>query len=313
MPALKEFYFPSSDGNNQIYARMWIPDGDVRGTVQIAHGIAEYINRYDDFAQFLASNGFVVAGNDHLGHGKSMGKPENQGFFADENGWDYVVRDMRALHDTVKEQYPGVPAALLGHSMGSFLARTYIIRFPDDFYAAIISGTGHQSKLLVSAGLFMARREVKKHGPRYVSQKLNDMGMGGYNKGFDAAPGETAWLSANKENVKKYDADPLCGFTATCSVFRDMMEGVKFITDQNNINMMNKKMPVYFFSGAEDPVGEKGKGVERAYNAFKKAGMEDVFMRLYPGGRHEMLNETNHEQVYKDVLDWINSKLDKLK
>jgi alpha-beta hydrolase superfamily lysophospholipase len=138
------------------------------------------------------------------------------------------------------------------------------------------------------------------------------MGMGGYNKGFDAAPGETAWLSANKENVKKYDADPLCGFIATCSVFRDMMGGMKFITDPKNIAKMNKKMPVYFFSGADDPVGEKGKGVERAYNAFLSAGMEDVFMRLYPGGRHEMLNETNHEQVYKDVLDWINSKLDKI-
>lgn len=161
MPAMKEFYFPSSAGKNQIYVRMWVPDGDVRGTVQIAHGIAEYINRYDDFAQFLASNGFVVAGNDHLGHGKSMGSPENQGFFADSAGWDYVVADMEILHRTLKQEYPSVPAILFGHSMGSFLARTYIIKHPDDFDAAIISGTGHQSKLMVAGGLFLSGREVK--------------------------------------------------------------------------------------------------------------------------------------------------------
>lgn len=309
MPAMKEFYFPSSTGMNQIYVRMWVPDGEVRGTVQIAHGIAEYINRYDDFAKFLASNGFAVAGNDHLGHGKSMGSPENQGFFADSGGWDYVVADMEILHRTLKQDYPNMPAILFGHSMGSFLARTYIIRHPGDFDAAIISGTGHQSKLMVAGGLFLSGREVKKHGPRYVSQKLNDISMGSYNKGLGAAPGETAWLSANRENVTKYDADPLCGFTATCSVFRDMLGGMKFITNPKNIAKMNRKMPVYFFSGADDPVGEKGKGVERAYKAFLKAGMEDVFMRLYPGGRHEMLNEANKDEVYKDVLDWINSKI----
>lgn len=309
MPALKEFYFQSSDGKNYVYTRMWVPDGDVRGTLQIAHGIAEYVNRYDDFAKFMASNGFAVAANDHLGHGKTMGDPANQGFFAENNGWDCVVNDMHTLHETVKEEYPDVPAVIFGHSMGSFLTRTYIIRFPDDFDAAVISGTGHQSKLIVTAGLAMAGAEVKKHGPRYVSEKLNNIAMGGYNKGFDAAPGETAWLSANKENVAKYDADPLCGFTATCGVFRDMLGGVKFITNPKNMAKMNKKMPVYFMSGADDPVGEMGKGVTRAYNAFLKAGMEDVFMRLYPGGRHEMLNESCKDQVYKDILDWVDSKI----
>jgi len=311
MPALKEFYFPSSDGKNKVYSRMWIPDGEVRGTFQIAHGIAEYIDRYDNFAKFMASNGYVVAGNDHLGHGRTMGSPENQGFFADENGWDYVVRDMKSLHEEVKKQYPDAPCVLFGHSMGSFLTRTYIIRFPDDFDAVIISGTGHQPKPVVFGGLTAANITVKKHGPRYVSQKLNDMGMGGYNKGFDAAPGETAWLSTVKENVSKYDADPLCGFTPTCSVFRDMMGGIKFMTDPKNIAKMNKKTPIYFMSGADDPVGEKGKGVERAYKAFLQAGMEDVFMRLYPGGRHEMLNEACSEQVYKDILEWTDSKLAK--
>lgn len=311
MPAFKEFYFPSSDGKNQVYARMWTPDGDVRGTVQIAHGIAEYIDRYDDFAKFLAANGYVVAGNDHLGHGRTMGSKENQGFFADENGWDYVVRDMKSLHDQMKSQYPDKPAVLFGHSMGSFLARTYIIRYPDDFDAAVISGTGHQPKAVVMGGLAAANLTVKKHGPRYCSKKLNDMGMGGYNKGFDAAPGETAWLSRNKDNVKKYDADPLCGFLPTCSVFRDMMGGIKFITAPENIAKMKKTLPVYFMSGADDPVGEKGKGVERAYKAFIKAGMQDVFMRLYPGGRHEMLNEINRDEVYADVLEWINSKTEK--
>jgi len=311
MPELKDFYFPSADMKNQIYVRMWKPDEgvEIKGTVQISHGIAEYINRYDDFAKFLASNGFVVAGDDHLGHGKSVAKDEDKVFFSENDGWNTVVSDLKTLHDTLKEKYPNVPSILFGHSMGSFLARTYIIKYPNDFDAAIISGTGNQPKALVNTGLFLGKIVKGTHSPRYVSKFLNDMSLGSYNKGFDAAPGETAWLSTDKEMVKLYDTDPFCGAPSTCGLFCDMMGGIKFITDTENLQLMNKDMPVYFMSGADDPVGEKGKGVNRAYKLFCDTGMKDVKIRLYPGGRHEMLNEVNRADVYQDVLNWITEKI----
>lgn len=309
MPDVKEFYFPSSTGKSQIYARMWLPDGEVRATVQLAHGIAEYIERYDDFAKFLAENGIAVCGNDHLGHGKSIDLPENRGFFAEKNGWDYVVADMKSLHELIMKEFPGKPCVLFGHSMGSFLSRTYLIKHPKDFDAAILCGTGHQSGALVEGGLMLAKIITKRHGPKYQSSTLNDIAFGAYNKGFNAAPGETAWLSRDREMVKKYDADPLCGFVPTCSLFGDMMGGVKFIKNPKNLLLMNKKMPVFFIAGGDDPVGDKGKGVERAYKSFVDAGMEDVMMQLYPGGRHEILNEICREKVYSDVLDWINCKI----
>jgi len=310
MPELKEFYFPSSTGKNQVYARMWYPsDGNIKGTVQIAHGIAEIINRYDDFAKFLAENGYVVIGNDHLGHGKTMGNKSNQGFFAEENGWAYVVADMKSLYNQVKYMYPDVPHILFGHSMGSFLARTYIIKYPLDFNATVLSGTGNQARAVVKIGYNIAQSTVNKNGPEFVSQKIADLSMGGYNKGFDAQPGETAWLTRDKEAVKKYDADPECGFTATCSLYRDMFGGILFVSDPENISKVNKDMPILLMSGSDDPVGEKGKGPTKAYKAYQKAGVKDVSLVLYPGGRHEMLNEINHEQVYNDVLDWMNSKI----
>ena len=309
MPKLKEIYFPSSTGVNTIYARMWMPDGEVKGTLQIVHGIAEHCKRYDDFANFMANNGFVVVTDDHLGHGNSIGDPSNRGFFAEENGWAYVVADEKSLFNQMKHLYPDVKHVILGHSMGSFMTRTYILKYPNDFDAVIISGTGNQAKLMVDMGHFMAQSTVNSKGPRYVSESLANIMFMGYNKGFDAKNGETAWLSRDKSVVAKYDADPTCGWTATCSLYRDMMDGIQFISDKKNIKLINKNTPMYLMSGAEDPVGEKGKGVKKAYKAYVDAGVKDISIVLYPGGRHEMLNEINKEQVYRDVLSWINSKI----
>ena len=309
MSVFEEFAFPSSIGKNTIHCLKCVPDGAPRAVVQIEHGIAEHIDRYRDFMSFLADNGFVAVGDDHLGHGKTIASPSEQGFFAEEDGWDYVIKDMDKLHDLMREQYPAIPYVIFGHSMGSFLARTYIIKHPDKYDAAIISGTGHQSPLMVFGGYTMAKMFVKKEGPHAIGTKLNDIAFGAYNKGFDSVRTAFDWLSRDPAVVDKYIADPLCGFVATVSLFRDMMGGVKFITDQKNINTMNKDKPVYFMSGEADPVGENGKGVNRAYQAFCKAGLKDVMIRLYPGGRHEMLNEINKQDVYQDILNWLNEKL----
>jgi alpha-beta hydrolase superfamily lysophospholipase len=309
MPSFQEFYFTSSTAVNKIRAKKCIPDGEPKAIVQIAHGIAEHIDRYDEFMEFLASHGYLVVANDHLGHGKSISKPEDQGFFSDDNGWEYVVQDMERLHDITAAEYPGIPYVMFGHSMGSFLTRTYLIKHPDKYDAAILSGTGHQAKPVVLAGYTLASAAVKLQGARGDGTKLNNVAFGAYNNGFKNPRTAYDWLSRVESEVDKYMADPLCGFVATVGLFRDMMGGIKFITSQKSINTMSKTQPVYFMSGACDPVGDNGKGVERAYKAFCNAGLYDVKMKLYPGGRHEMLNEENKYDVYNDILQWLQEKV----
>lgn len=313
MPSFKEFYFTSSTGRNQIRVKQCTPDAEPKAIVQIAHGIAEHVDRYTEFMEYLASNGYLAVANDHLGHGKSLRPGEPLGFFADEDGWDYVVADMVKLHDRISGEYPGLPHIMFGHSMGSFLTRTYIIKHPDKYDAAILSGTGQQAKALVLGGYAAAAASVKLYGPRKIGDKLNDLAFGAYTKGIENPRTSFDWLTRVDSEVDKYIADPLCGFVATVSLFRDMMGGVKFITNQKNINTMSKTQPIYFMSGDRDPVGDYGKGVDRAYKAFCKAGLHDVMMRLYPGGRHEMLNEENKYQVYKDITAWLDDKLSGMK
>ena len=312
MPVFRDFYYESSTGKNQIHARICTPDGTPRGIVQIAHGIAEHINRYEDFMRFLAENGFVAVGNDHLGHGKSIARLEEQGIFAENGGWNYVVEDMKKLRELVTEQFPNLPYVFFGHSMGSFLTRTFLILHPDLYDAAILSGTGHQSPALVNGGFLAAELMTKLKGPRSSGQALNDMAFGSYCKRIENPRTPFDWLSRDSETVDRYIADPLCGFVCKTSLYRDMMGGLKFLTSQKNINKMNKNAPIYFMSGAEDPVGDYGAGVETAYKAFCRAGLKDVMIRLYPGGRHEMLSELNRDDVMQDILNWLNEKLPKL-
>ena len=309
MPTFKDFFFNSSTGKNKIHARMCVPDTEPRAIVQIIHGIAEHIDRYDEFMSFLADNGIIAVGTDHLGHGKSIESEEQTGFFAYDNGWDYVVRDEEVLRLAMHENYPELPIIVFGHSMGSFMTRTLLIRYPDAFNAAIISGTGNQGAALVNGGLFMGNLVTGLKGAHHYSKFLNNLAFGSYNKIYENPKTEYDWLSRDEANVQKYIDDPLCGFIPSCSLFRDMMTGVKFITNKKNLTAMNKDMPVYFMSGDMDPVGECGKGVQKAYNNFLEAGMKDVSIKLYPGGRHEMLNEINKDEVYGDILAWLSSKI----
>lgn len=309
MPSFQDFYFQSSTGRTSIHALKCVPDSKPRAVVQIAHGIAEHIDRYRPFMEFLADNGFVVAGNDHLGHGKSIRVPEEQGFFAEKDGWWRVVDDMDKLHDIMSNEYPELPYVLFGHSMGSFLTRTYLIKHPDKYDGVILSGTGHQSPALVLGGNAAASVMAKLNGAMGDGAKLDSLAFGTYLNKIENPRTKFDWLSRDTEQVDKYIADPLCGFVGKIGLYRDMMQGIKFITDKKNIAQMNKEKPVYFMSGDGDPVGDYGKGVERAYKAFCDAGLHDVFMRLYPGGRHEMLKETNKEQVYQDILSWLNEKI----
>ena len=312
MPKFEDFSFESSTGVNVLHARKCIPDGKPRAVVQIEHGVADHISRYDGLMEYLAENGIVCVGDDHLGHGESIREPEQQGFFNEEDGWNCVVKDVDTLRDLTRRDYPDLPYIFFGHSMGSFVVRTYLIQHPDKYDAAILSGTGHQNKLMILAGYTAASLMTRSKGPMGDGKKLNDMAFGSYCKKIPNPRTEFDWISRDEAAVDKYIADPYCGFVCKVSLYRDMMAGVKFITNQKNIDKMNKEAPVYFMSGDADPVGDYGVGVERAYRAFCNAGLKDVTIRLYPGGRHEMLNETNKEDVKKDILDWINEKLKKI-
>ena len=305
MPILKEFRYLSNDKRTELYARGFLPDGEMKGIVQIVHGVAEYSNRYDEFMKFLAEKGYGAFADDHLGHGQSVKEEEDRGFFAESDGWNIVVKDLKSLHEKIKEEYPDKPMFLLGHSMGSFLSRTYIIDYPNDHKGVILSGTGQQSGLIVSVGKILAEKECKKHGARYQSQKLQKTAFGSYNKLFKPQRTEFDWLSRNEENVDAYIADPLCGAVSSAGLFRDMMGGLKYISKLTNLMQMNKKMPVLFISGKLDPVGDYGKGVLNAAFKFKTAGMKDVKVELYEDDRHEILNEVDKEKVYKDVINWI--------
>lgn len=311
MSEITEFTFPSSTGKNTIFARKFIPDTPPRGIVQIAHGISEHIGRYEGFMEFLARNGFVAVGNDHLGHGRSVTDPTDKGFFNENDGWTNAVDDMDRLHDMMREDYPELPYIFFGHSMGSFLTRTYLIRYPDKPDLAILCGTGHQAKPAVNAGLALAEAAVKTSGSRTIGEKLNAVAFGSYNKGYKDVRTDYDWISSDPDEVDRYIADPDCGAVATVGLFRDMMSGIKLITDSANIAKMNKELPVLFISGWADPVGEHGKGVKRAYKAFCDAGMKHVHIKLYPGDRHELLNEVNKAEVMNDILNWIEQKLAK--
>ena len=312
MPIITEnnYTFTSADGETPIHVREWVPDCDINGVVQIAHGINEYIGRYADFARFLASKGFVVVGNDHLGHGESVLGPEYLGFFALDEGWYKVVADMEHLRQLSSAKWPEAPYFIFGHSMGSFLTRTYMFRYPGAQLAGVIlSGTGQAPEALVAAGRFLCDGDMLKNGPFHRSEAIYNIAFGSYNKQFEPRRTNYDWLTRDKAVVDAYMKDPLCTFIPTTSLFRDMMFGISLIGRRSNLEKMNKALPVLFISGDKDPVGGSGVQVAKVYSMFIRAGMRDVFYKFYKDGRHEVLNELNRAEVYKDVLDWLFRKL----
>lgn len=309
MVKFEDFYFDSSTGQNRVHALKCEPEGAVRAVVQIAHGIAEHIDRYRDFMAYLANEGFVVVGNDHLGHGKTATGKADKGVFYPEDGWNHATKDLVLLHDLIAVQYPKVKYVMFGHSMGSFLVRTYIADYPDKYDMAIISGTGHQGKLMVDTGNLVAKYTIKRHGYASDGTKLNNLSMGGHMKRIENPRTPCDWLSRDAAQVDKYMEDEQCGFTAKAGLYADMLKGVKYVTDMATISKVDPNKPIYFMSGSEDPVGGYGKGVEKAYKCFRKAGVKDVSIKLYEGGRHEMLNEINRDEVYSDILSWLNQRV----
>ena len=311
MPSFHDFRFLSTDGKHKVFARECTPDGEVRAVLQIAHGVAEHVYRYAPFMEFLADNGFVVVANDHLGHGKTAENEQELCFFAEKDGWNDVVSDMDQLHKLTAAKYPDVPYFLFGHSMGSFLTRTYIIDHPEGLKGVIISGTGQNPAAVVAAGKRMAKLEMIDNGPMYHSPTLDKLAFGSYNKKYDHVRTKLDWLTRDEAIVDAYIAHPMCGFTETTGLLRDLMTGICYIEKPESLAAMRKELPVFFIAGGDDPVGNYGKGVRQSADAFRKAGMTDVSVHIYPLCRHEILNEINREEVYGDILQWLSSHMKK--
>ena len=299
---MNDIFYPSHDGETTIHACIWRPDGAIKGVVQIIHGMCEYAERYEPFAKFLNSHGYLVCAEDHLGHGKSVKSEEDLGFFNKQRSTQIVLDDIRSLQLAVKKQTEGKPYFVLGHSMGSFFCRKYISLYGEDFDGAVIMGTGFKDKLTLTTALSFVKMNALFRGWRNRSNMIKSLAFGSYNKKFFPHKSDNDWLSVDEHNVKAYEADPLCSFSFTNNGYNILFNIIKDACSKKTIESVPKNLPVYFVAGADDPVGDYGKGVKKAKKKFDDAGVEDVSITLYEGARHEILNDFCKEQVQNDVL-----------
>lgn len=302
----ERFIRPASSGEGDIFSQIWAPEPPVqpKAVLQIAHGMAEYSDRYAGFAGFMAGHGCVVCANDHAGHGTHA---KVKGYFAEKDGWECLLKDMKSLMDLASARYEGLPCFLLGHSMGSFLARSYVTRY-EGLRGVILSGTAGANPLL-RAGLLIAALQKRFKGAESKGKLLSMLTLGSYNKRISNPVNKVAWTSSADEVSIAYKADPLCGFCFTAGGFYDMYTGVREVSGPAWARNVPEKLSIYMFSGGEDPVGAYGRGPAQVLAWLKDSGHEDLSMKIYQGGRHEMLNEVNKYEVYEDVLAWLEKRL----
>ncbi|MEE1115142.1 MAG: alpha/beta fold hydrolase [Eubacterium sp.] len=305
----RDFTYPSQDDRTTIHAIEWVPEGEVKAVLQIVHGMVEFIGRYDRFATFLAKNGFYVVGNDHLGHGASVVSDDRHGYFADPDGNECVIGDMRTLMEMTKEKYPAVPYFILGHSMGSFLTRQFIEIHGAKLSGAIIMGTGYQSEGTLKAAMSIAKIAARFHGWDYRSKLLDNMALGSYNKKFEPARTPNDWLTRDEKIVDAYCANPWNNFRFTVNGYYHLFRGLEYAEKAENIAKIPKELPILVTSGGSDPVGNCGEGPKKVAEIYRNAGIGDVTLRLYPGDRHEILNELDHDLVDGEILAWLQAHM----
>ena len=303
---LKAIEVPGTDNIHTLKGRIYIPEGEIKGIFHIVHGMCEYIARYDHIFAFLAEKGYVCCGYDNLGHGETAKNKDELGFIAHRNGWKYLVNDVKAFEDAVRKMFPDKPLYLMGHSMGSFISRIAAENYGDGIEKFIICGTGGPNAA-ATFGLLLTDIMQLFCGEKHRSKLINNIAFGAYNKAFGDKPRTpNDWLSADTDNVDRYMADPMCGAEATVGLFRQMLRGLRFNQTPRNIDKMDKDAPILLIAGQSDPVGDMGAGVRRTHDAFKRAGIKDVTLKLYPGLRHEILNEAAmQDTVYGDIRAWM--------
>lgn len=304
MTSVRAQYIPSSDGISRLHTLIWAPE-QPRAVLQIAHGMAEHIARYDDFAKWMCQQGIAVVGANHLGHGLTATSGE-LGYFAAKDGWEHVVEDIGIVRDYAASVFPGTAQCILGHSMGSFLTRHYLTTpHSAGLSCAVISGTANHSVLLASVAGGLSGALGLIQGKKHRSSLVNQLSFGSYNNAFKPNRTEFDWLCRDCDVVDKYCADPLCGFVFTLSAYRDLFRGLKYIARRKNTAKISKNLPCMFIAGDRDPVGSCGNGVRQVAESFTDAGVKEVVLKLYPDCRHEVLNEQNRLEVYSDVLGFM--------
>lgn len=292
-------------GNHSIPVYLWRPAGDPTAVIQVFHGLGEHSARYRRFAVAATRGGYAVCAHDHRGHGPDAGKP---GLFAAERGWDRLVDDGHSVADFLRERFPGKPVVLLGHSMGSFIAQSYAMRFGEDLAALILSASSWPSRGLLFFGRLVARITAWRKGPEGYSPLLDKIGFEEFNKPFEPARTELDWLSRDHAEVDAYIADPLCGGPYTIGLWTDLLGGLHDIASNRALRDIPRDLPILITGGADDPVGGE-RGMRELSEHYAATGHRHLATKIYPGGRHEMLNETNRDEFTTDVLRWIDSAL----
>ncbi len=298
-----ENWFRTSDGKI-IFYNEFLPDDieNVKFVLQIVHGMAEHSERYSHFAEFLVNHGGAVYASDHRGHGRNCLKPGEYGIWEDKNSWDLIVDDLKILNDITAKNFPNKPNFILGHSMGSFLVRTFITKYCTGINGAIITGTGFFSKIELILGYTISALQCLITGPATKARLISKLSFGKYDKHFGQ---KYAWLTRDKKIVDDYISDPYCGGVLSCSFYRSFFLGIMQAQNFKIARKIPKSLPFLILSGENDPVGDFGNGVMKVVNFYKKAGLRNLEYKLYPDARHEILNEINKDEVYQDILAWI--------
>lgn len=305
----KDFYIPSRDGVHRLHVVLWEPEGEVRAVVQISHGMIEMIDRYEDFALFLNRHGYAVIGNDHLGHGLTAGNDADLGYFCLRNMSATVVADLHRVTRYAKKKYKKKPYFMLGHSMGSFMARRYLMTYGMDLDGCVICGTGSQSRPVLIAGPVVANALRLVFGDRFRSRLLERNAFGTYQKRIPNPRTKSDWMTRDTAIVDWCRSNKYCSFRFTLNGYRTLFEVLSFIQKRQNIDRIPKELPLFFIAGGQDPVGHYGRDVRRISAGYEKAGVEDVSLKIYQEDRHEILNELDRDLVYRDVLSWLEAKV----
>lgn len=299
--------FLSSNKSSTVTYFIYKPEGEIKAMIQVVHGMAEYIERYEPYFEFLTKKGFLVFGDDHIGHKGSVKNDEELGYFAPKDGWKCMVKDEEILTRIIKEKYPEIPVFLYGHSMGSFISRAYITKYADLLDGVILSGSAGSNSAL-GMGRFITKIIYTFKGETYRSPFLDKLMFGSYNKQFENPRNSFDWLSRDEKVVDAYIDDKYCGFLFTTSGYIDLENLLGFITSDSWYEKVPVELPILFISGAMDPVGGWGKGMEEIDEKMKKVQRKDYEMKVFPEMRHELHNEIGKEEVWDYVSQWIEKR-----
>jgi alpha-beta hydrolase superfamily lysophospholipase len=299
------FTFAAADGFS-LFVYRWLPDKAPKAAVQLAHGLAEHSGRYARLAGALTRAGYAVYAADHRGHGRTARAPEDLGFFAEREGWRKCVDDLWHLHNRIAADHSGLPLLLIGHSMGSFMAQQFISEHGRGLAGAVLSGSGGRPLRLTAAVRLLARMERLRLGGRGRSALINSLTFGAFNKPFEPARTPFDWLSRDHAEVDKFVADPLCGVPSSLQLSIDVLDALDDVTSVSRQSRIPKPLPIHIIAGTRDPVSAGTRTLSQLLAAYRAAGLERVTYRFYPGARHELFNETNRDEVTRDVIDWAN-------